>query len=426
MLDYIKPILSTIPEFHQIIAMAFFIGLLLELQRLHSKDKPSETFPFLLITILNAVGGYMGKEMNMLFISIGSLTITGLFAIFWFLRGGKNKSDKKGCFEDSISLFFMGLIGLILGYGFINYGLMMGIFLPSILMLKKRLHLMRFEKSSDFIGALKFLSIGFILLPILPNHAIDPWGVINPFQLVLFLTVVVGIQFLSFIGIKMWGGKAILGIATLVGFFDSDVINGSMSSISKKNPETVDICANSVIMGNTSMLVRNMVIVGGMSSSSILFLGPSLGAMGLMAIIVVFLSQKRKNSLSKEKANFNLESPFSFSDGARFVTATVVISIISVLIKGIFPEGIYLVALAGALVTDVSVTASSVFLALSGEITLMQMAGMIMVNSIVSSLNDGMLQYLSGAPQLAKKFLWKTTPIVLVGLSVFIFQFFIL
>ena len=60
---------------------------------------------------------------------------------------------------------------------------------------------------TELRSGLLLLAMSFILLPLLPNRAIDPWGALNPFELWLMTVLIAVISFAGYIAIKTIGER---------------------------------------------------------------------------------------------------------------------------------------------------------------------------------------------------------------------------
>lgn len=409
--------LKLIPEFYQIMAMAVLVGLLTGLERSHQKRKVAGIRFFTLIALVNSFAAFLAVKTDTVVFPIFTLTITAVYAVLLIVA-----KKFKGNFVTGLAVIYMGLVGAFIGYGYIIYGLGAGVLLPMILILKDEFNkLSRYKTGKEMKAALRLLILAALFLPLLPNRAIDPWGLVNPFFLLLIIIAIASLQFLVFLAAKKWQSKGIIIAGALAGFIDSNIINGAMSSISKKNPELASPAADAVVAGNLSMVLRNFILIIPFSSAALIYAGfPSLAMLGV-GVFIIYRSFKRTQQIGKIEININ---PFEIKTAIRFVFFTVVIAAFAFVARGLIGNtGIYLAVLLGSLVGDVPVLAAAIMMAVGGVITNSQMVVMIMINSFVSSLNDGLLQYLCGAKALAKQFYKKAIPIVLVGIVVLVIEF---
>lgn len=112
-------------------------------------------------------------------------------------------------------------------------------------------------------SGLALLVMTFILLPVLPNHAIDRWGAINPFELWLMTVLIGGISFAGYVAVKIVGyhrGVAVVGLAG--GLASSTAATAAMSRLSREHPEQIDTLAGAAALANAVMAPRVLLVLG--------------------------------------------------------------------------------------------------------------------------------------------------------------------
>ncbi|GAI12616.1 unnamed protein product, partial [marine sediment metagenome] len=203
---------------------------------------------------------------------------------------------------------------------------------------------------------------------------------------------------------------------------DSNVINGAMINITKKNPKFTDTASSAVVCGNLAMIIKNLIIVGIFSIFALKYL--VLPSVAMLAVGGFFIYLSLKKGMGMKKSEFKLENPFEIKTAVQFAIATVIITVIAYFAQLYFgTTGLFLTAALGSLVTDIGVIASAMMLFSGGSIALTSMAIMVMINSFVSSLNDGVLQFMTGGKGLSIAFFKKAIPIVAIGIAVLLIQF---
>lgn len=409
-----------IPFFYQVVIIAILAGFLTGLERAHHKRQMAGIRFFILVALISSISAYVGKELGTpVFIAIALAGIL-IYSII-LIRAANYKAN----YTTGLAVIAMSLIGVLAGYGYIKFALAGAVILPLILIFKDELEVLehKYKTKEDVLGGLKFLVIALILLPLIPNRALDPWGIINLFHLVLFIVLITGVQFIAYIIAKIWKAKGTLLSGTIIGFVNSDVIGGAMAGITKKHPSFSPFAAAAVTAGNASAVVRNLIIVAPISLAALQFLlAPSL-AMVLITAVLVFFTLRRHKEVG---ADFKVENPFDMSTAIQFAVIALVVSVVAYVANiYIGTTGIYLAAILGSLAGDTPVIVAALLLLSSGEISALQMAAMVLINSFVTSLNDGLVIWAAGAKSLAMAFFKRAIPIVIGGLIVLIVQFFI-
>jgi len=97
----------------------------------------------------------------------------------------------------------------------------------------------------------------FVVLPILPDKAIDMWNLINPHQIWLMVVLVAGISFFGYIAVRFFGTKHGIGITGLLGgLVSSTAVTISMSKKAIDNSSLSKNLAVAITLASSVMLFR--------------------------------------------------------------------------------------------------------------------------------------------------------------------------
>lgn len=87
----------------------------------------------------------------------------------------------------------------------------------------------------EWRGILQLLIVTGVILPLLPNTTIDPWGIFNPFETWLIVIMISGIGFVGYFLIKYFGAKAGIPLMSFLGgMASSTAVSTAMADQSKK------------------------------------------------------------------------------------------------------------------------------------------------------------------------------------------------
>jgi len=164
------------------------------------------------------------------------------------------------------------LIVYVLGYlAFFSatrsISVMIGIVVTAILALKENIHSFAREiKEYEMIDTLKFAVMTFIILPILPDTAIDAWGIFNPRQIWLLVVLISGINYLGYIMIKLLGvnrGSALTGF--LGGISSSTALTTAMARRARDDAALLRPSVFAAAIASTVMFPRMLFEVAVLS-----------------------------------------------------------------------------------------------------------------------------------------------------------------
>jgi uncharacterized membrane protein (DUF4010 family) len=211
-------------------ASALAIGLLLGFERERShgasvrQTAGSRTFALL------ALGGALAASLHPWVIAAGVLAVGALVAIGY----QRTSADDVGATTEVAALvtFLLGA----LAWSHAGLAAATAIAMVVLLATKGRIHGFAREvvTDTDVDDVVKLLVMAFIVLPLLPNRSVGPYGVLNPqkiWQLVLALT---GISWLGYVATRVLGPRRGLLITGLAGgFISASATTASMARLAR-------------------------------------------------------------------------------------------------------------------------------------------------------------------------------------------------
>ena len=205
------------------LGIAFGIGLLIGLQREHTDNKMAGVRTFTLIAVLGVVSGFLTRDFDNPYIlpAIG-LSLTALLVMANVVKLKRlNDTDVGQTTEVAALLTFA--IGAYLVLGSQVIGVIVGGTMAVLLYIKERLHnFIDTLKDKDLAAIMTFAGISLIILPILPNRTFGPLDVLNPRNIWMMVTLIVGISVVGYFIYKFVGKK--------VGIISNGVLGGLISS----------------------------------------------------------------------------------------------------------------------------------------------------------------------------------------------------
>lgn len=206
----------------------------------------------------------------------------------------------------------------------------------------------------ELTDTLKFLVVILIVLPLLPNRALDPYGAFNPYKVGFLVVLISGISFVGYFLTRILGAQRGLGLTGILGgLTSSTAVTAAMSSEAKANPELRSICAFSTIAANATMFCRVLVVVAVLDTALVLRLSWSLGAMAVVATtasIILWIRAGRETRGGHRKRKVPLKNPFSVGPALKFAAFFVGILFVADFAKKYLgDEGLYAAAAASGL-----------------------------------------------------------------------------
>ncbi len=283
----------------------------------------------------------------------------------------------------------------------------------------------RTELRANATKFVAFLSISILFVLTLPESTVDLRGLASPRLLVVLVTTVMVIQFLSYLSIELWRKEGLLVMGTLVGVVNRNVINGAMASITKQNPKLADHAAATVGCGNLAMLARNSIVASMLGlRAAALIIAPILSMLIVGGLPVFFAVKKTNAQIANQE--FEVSNPFALRTALQFAAVVTGVTIVGFGIHEYVGDlGLYVSAFVSVYAAGGPIILSAITLASTDQITLFAATTVIMIASISSASNDAVIQLLCGARPLAKSFIRLSAPMLATGILVLVLEWFL-
>ena len=164
-----------------------------------------------------------------------------------------------------------------------------------LLSAKSTLHgwLRRFSEA-ELKAFLRFLLISVVILPLLPDRGLGPFGVLNPRQLWLTVVVVAGVSFGGYVAIRIWGQRtgAIL-TALLGGIVSSTAIALDFARRSKTPIVSPKILAAGVMLATAVSFARTLALVALFKTGFLPEVAVPIATMAIVSLVTAWLLWRR-------------------------------------------------------------------------------------------------------------------------------------
>jgi len=344
----------------QDLVIAIGLGLLVGLQREWRSERPAGIRTFTLITVLGSLCAFAGGPQGYWLLAAGLLAVAAVLWLGnWLTRRGTE--DREHGITTEIAALIMFVVGAMLVEGHTEAAIVTTGATAVLLHWKDPLHdFARRIGADEFRAIIQFVLIALVLLPVLPNQAYGPFAVLNPFKIWLMVTLIVGMNMVSYVIHRaMTARKGALVGGVLGGMISSTattVSQARQSSSSHVGPHTfavVIVVASAVV--NIRILIEIGVIGPGLLTHA---LAPFLLLLAFMiACSLVLLRRQPEGGGGTEMEHRNpAEVRIALSFGLLFA---VVILVVAAVESRLGIEAVYVVAAVSGL-TDVDAMTLSV------------------------------------------------------------------
>ncbi|MBW2457924.1 MAG: DUF4010 domain-containing protein [Deltaproteobacteria bacterium] len=224
----------------------------------------------------------------------------------------------------------------------------------------------------ELTDTLKFLVVVLIVLPLLPNRALDPYGAFNPYKVGVLVVLISGIGFAGYFLTRILGAQKGLGLTGVVGgLTSSTAVTAAMAAQAKEAPQLRAICAFATVAANATMFARVLVVVAVLDFPLFQRLAWSVGGMGVTAVaatgVLWFVSAKSQKD-SGASHEIALKNPFSVGPALKFAAFFVfILFALRLSQKYLGDQGLYAAALLSGLADVDAITLSISEQAHAGE-----------------------------------------------------------
>jgi uncharacterized membrane protein (DUF4010 family) len=261
-----------------------------------------------------------------------------------------------------VSALLAFLLGFLCVYGNVTLAAGLAVASGGVLALKQWLHnLARHIQSEDVEATLKFAIVTIIILPLVPNETYGPapLDVINPYKIWWMVVLISGLNFASYILVKIVGAEHGIGLTGLLGgLVSSTAVSLGFAQRSRTHPEQAPALALGILLAWTVMFFRVVLLVAVIAPVLAGSLALGMGTLGAISLAIVWVLRRQQRSAERASVSAG-SNPFELGQAIRFGLLFGVVTFVARAAQvGLGDAGLYLAgALAG--LTDVDAIALS-------------------------------------------------------------------
>jgi len=170
---------------------------------------------------------------------------------------------------------------------------------------------------TDLLDTIKMGIIALVIYPLLPDSYLDPWGVLNPRQIWLFVVLVSLIGYVGYVLIRILGAERGLSLTGILGgLVSSTAVASAMASEAKENKEIIYSAVFATVIASCTMFPRVLLIVLVANRSLFLSLLPPLLMMTIVGVALAYLLLIKKSSLPGK--DVKVKDPFRILPALKF------------------------------------------------------------------------------------------------------------
>lgn len=346
------------PEQLWALATALGIGALVGLEREKRKaDDPVGAIgglrTFITVALMGGAAGLIGQQTALPWIPAVVLALVGLAAIAsYHLRAREHVDDGLGL-NSELAAIAVCLLGMLSTMGARDVAAGLGVLLAALLAYKSPLHgLVRRIGWDDVLAVMRLGLASFVVLPLLPDRAIDPWGALNPYSLWLLALLIAGLSLAGYIAVRALGpghGTAVTGLAG--GLVSSTAVTLAFARRAEAGEAPRPLAAG-ILLAWAVMCGRVLVTVALINRALLPALAWPLALMGLAAVGFALWHLRGATAAAAADA-MEVRNPFSLTEATKFAALFAVVQLLVALARAYLPPESVLAVAALAGLTDV-------------------------------------------------------------------------
>ncbi len=299
------------------ILIGFSIGLQREISFSHREKDIIFTGSrsFAIVSLLGVLASYFKDKY--LGITLVIAALVGLLLISSYIMRAIHH-DKKGTTTEfaAIGVF---IIGMLCFDGLYMYSLFTAVVVVFILQIRTKV--LEFKDNvgkKDLQSTVLFLLITFVILPMLPDKFIDPYGVFNPHFIWMMVVLISGLSFAGYIAVKSIGmSRGILVAGLFGGLISSTATTITFSKKIDNKGKLAKQLAAAISLACTTMYIRVVIVSAFIDIDVSMRLAPAyiLGALAGYLYIYYLSKQVQKNTVDVE---FMFKNPLEIKEAIKF------------------------------------------------------------------------------------------------------------
>jgi uncharacterized membrane protein (DUF4010 family) len=266
------------------LVVALGIGLLIGAERERRKGEgparsPAGIRTFTVASLAGAISLIVGSEGLLAVATAGVIALTAIG--YW-----RGSNDDPGLTTE-IALILTVLLG---GLSTQQPALAGGLAVTVAVLLASRTWLHRFVRAvlteEELNDILIFAGATLVVLPLVPDRSMGPYGALNPHSIWILVVLVMAISGAGYIAVRMLGTRFGLPIAGLAsGFISSTATIAAMGTRVKTTADVMTAAVAGAVLSTIATIAQMAIVLGATSWPTLRALSISLASAGLMAVI---------------------------------------------------------------------------------------------------------------------------------------------
>ena len=342
------------------LAVALAIGLMVGIERgWRSRDAEEDgraagLRTFGLSGLTGGISGVLTEPLGPAIVGIGFLAFSAAFGAFSWLEATTKRTASVTTLIAGMLTFLLGALATV---GDITVAIAAAVSMTVLLALRTQLHSWLAAVTWEEIRAgLILMVMSFLLLPLLPNRAIDPWGAVNLREVWLLAIMMALISFTGYVAVRLFGDRlGIIVTAAAGGLASSTVTTLTFARLGREQPGAVNLLVAGILISGAVMALRVGAIAAALNPA---LLGPlavplAIGSVTLGAMAGLLVFGIRGNPADHPAPRLTIANPLVVGTALKLAGFIVVVMLAATLVQRVWGDAGVLAVAAVSGIADV-------------------------------------------------------------------------
>ncbi|MCA3217289.1 MAG: MgtC/SapB family protein [Burkholderiales bacterium] len=262
------------------------IGLLVGLERERNPHTKAGLRTFTLIALAGSLTTLIGSATGSAWIAAVALAVIGISLAGAYFVDPATKADDSGT-TTVVAALVVFCLGMLIAVGERLLAVALGVGMTALLHFKVELEgVARRLTPTDLRSILQFAAVSAIVLPLLPDRAFGPYGVLNPFRIWLMVVLISGISLAGYVAWRLTLGRAgVLLTGLLGGLVSSTATTLVAARTARRGTQPASAALLAILLANGTMFARVLLIAAVVAPAVALRSLPALAPALLLAAL---------------------------------------------------------------------------------------------------------------------------------------------
>lgn len=307
-------------------AIALFIGALIGLEREKKKAAGGKLGiggirTFLLFAEAGAISAWLALKFQAPVIFVGAGALVTAMVVVGYREDVRQHPTDYGLTTEMAALVVFLLGGMVL-YGYAEVAVGLAIATLAALAWKEPLHaFIHGLDTDDIFAGLKLLIATFIVLPVLPNRVLDPWGALNPYKIWLLVVLISALSLVGYAAARWMGERKGIALTGLVGgVVSSTAVTLAFTRRSREpgGDAMSGPLASGIVLAWAVMFARVGVIAAAVNRPLAWQLAMPLAVLTCASLVLAWAFARRPGESASPRVAVPLTNPFSLTSAIHF------------------------------------------------------------------------------------------------------------